>query len=105
MTHGAGSENPADDVLLGRFVASADARAFRGIVVRHGPLVLRVCRVILRDSHDAEDAFQATFLVLVKDANKIRRRASLASWLQGTAYRVANRGSGDDLQQARQDSG
>jgi RNA polymerase sigma factor (sigma-70 family) len=65
--------------------------AFEELVNRHGPMVFRICRSVLRDTHDAEDAFQATFLVLAHRARSIRRRASIASWLFGVAHRVASR--------------
>ncbi len=63
--------------------------AFEVLVGRHGPMVLSVCRAILRDQHDAEDAFQATFLVLVKKGATIRGRDALAGWLHQVAHRVA----------------
>jgi RNA polymerase sigma factor (sigma-70 family) len=81
-----------DEQLLARFVTAhreASERAFEALVERHGPMVLRVCRTILRDRHDAEDAFQATFLVLARQAASIRSRTSVASWLHGVARRVA----------------
>ena len=83
-----------DEQLLERFVGpdreAADI-AFAELVVRHGPMVLRVCRATLRDPHDAEDAFQATFLVLASRTGSIRKRGSAASWLHGVARRVAMR--------------
>ena len=79
----------SDAQLLERFLARRDAGAFEALVARHGPMVLSVCRAILRDPHDAEDAFQATFLVLVKKAGTIRGRDTLAGWLHRVAYRVA----------------
>ena len=69
-----------------------DAEAsFEALVTRHGPMVLRVCRNVLNDPHDAEDAFQATFLVLVKQLRTIRNRDSIGSWLYGVAARVSAR--------------
>ncbi len=63
--------------------------AFEAMVARHGPMVLRVCRGLLRDAHDVEDAFQATFLVLVRKAGSIGERELLSPWLYGVAYRVS----------------
>ena len=63
--------------------------AFAALLARHGPMVLRICRGVLGDRHEVEDAFQATFLVLAIRARSIRRRGSVASWLHGVALRVA----------------
>lgn len=83
----------ADGALLERFVAGrgdlASSSAFAAIMERHGPMVWRVCRDVLRDPHDAEDASQATFLVLARKAASVRRADSVASWLFGVALRVA----------------
>ena len=79
----------SDAQLLERFLGQGDAEAFEALVARHGPMVLSVCRAILRDPHDAEDAFQATFLVLVKNGGMIRGRDALAGWLHRVAHRVA----------------
>src|SRR5262245_11599934 len=80
-----------DRQLLGRFVASRDEDSFAAIVRRHGPMVLGVCRRVLHDFHDAEDAFQATFFLLARKAGAIVKRDSLGSWLHGVAYRTALR--------------
>jgi RNA polymerase sigma factor (sigma-70 family) len=84
-----------DAHLLRLFVTKRDEDAFAALVARHGPMVLRVCRGILRDSGDAEDAFQATFLVLVRKAGSLWVDESLAPWLQRVAYRVALQANAD----------
>jgi RNA polymerase sigma factor (sigma-70 family) len=86
-----GSGDLSDGQLLERFADQRDEAAFAVLVQRHGPLVLDVCRRILANTHDAEDAFQATFLVLVRNAAAIHKRESVSSWLYGVAYRVAVR--------------
>src|SRR5262245_8834787 len=77
-----------DGELLEAFVARRDGAYLEAIVRRHGPMVLGVCRRVLRDRHDAEDAFQATFLVLVRRAAAVPRGA-VGNWLFGVAYRTA----------------
>jgi RNA polymerase sigma factor (sigma-70 family) len=78
-----------DQILLDRFVALRDETAFAALVRRYGRLVLSVCRRVLRHEQDAEDAFQATFLVLVRKARSIDKREAVGSWLYGVAFRVA----------------
>jgi RNA polymerase sigma factor (sigma-70 family) len=80
-----------DAQLLERFVYRQDEAAFELLVRRHGTLVLNVCRRVLDREHDAEDAFQATFLTLARKAGAIGNRASVGSWLYKVAYRVALR--------------
>jgi RNA polymerase sigma factor (sigma-70 family) len=87
-THnGDGNESDAD--LLESFVSRRDELAFSTLVRRHGPMVLGVCRRVIRRHADAEDAFQATFLVLSRKAASLMRRDLLANWLYGVAYRTA----------------
>lgn len=78
------------DCFLRRREEAAEA-AFEELMNRHGPMVFRVCRGLLRDHHDAEDAFQAVFLILAHRASSVRRHGSIASWLFGVAHRVASR--------------
>jgi RNA polymerase sigma factor (sigma-70 family) len=80
-----------DEELLERFVARQEEAAFAALVQRHGPMVLGVCRHLLINTHNVEDAFQAVFLVLVSKAASIRSRTLLAGWLYRVAYRVAMR--------------
>lgn len=92
IRHLAGGPGPVemtDAELLERFVQHQDETAFEALVRRHGPMVHGVCRRSLSDPHDVEDAFQATFLVLVRKARSIGRRELLGNWLYGVAYRVA----------------
>src|SRR5262249_33793506 len=78
-----------DAELLECYVARRDETVFEALVRRHGPMVLGVCRRILRNEADAEDAFQATFLVLVRKAGAIKCRSQLSNWLYGVAHNTA----------------
>ena len=84
-------QGATDSQLLTRYLYQRDGESFALLVSRHGPLVHSVCRRVLQHEHDAEDAFQATFLVLASKANSIRKAVSLASWLHGVAYRISLR--------------
>jgi RNA polymerase sigma factor (sigma-70 family) len=89
------SPEGTDRQLLLAFSVRGEQAAFAALVERHGPMVLRVCRRVLRHAQDAEDAFQATFLVLAQKATSIRKTEALASWLHGVAHRVALRARRD----------
>jgi RNA polymerase sigma factor (sigma-70 family) len=93
-----------DRQLLERFAARHEEAAFAALVRRHGAMVLSVCRRVLRDAHAAEDAFQATFLVLARKAGSIRRGDSLGGWLYGVAYRVAARARVDAARRQRREA-
>jgi serpin B len=87
--HGPRANQPSDGHLLGRFADQRDEAAFELLLLRHGPMVWNVCRRVLGNAGDAEDAFQATFLVLVRKARSIAKRDALGCWLHGVAHRVA----------------
>jgi DNA-directed RNA polymerase specialized sigma24 family protein len=78
-----------DSKLLDLFLSRHDERAFEALIYRHGPMVLGVCKRTLSCFEDAEDAFQATFLVLVRRARSIKPRGMVGNWLHGVAYRTA----------------
>jgi RNA polymerase sigma factor (sigma-70 family) len=91
-----GSTTGASDTqLLGRFAVNRDEGAFAAIMARHGPMVMAVCRGVLRDAPDAEDAFQATFLILARKAGSVWAEGQLGGWLHRVAYRIAVRASID----------
>src|SRR5437667_6162706 len=89
MVHARTYEETSDRELLERFLAEREEAAFVALLKRHGPMVLQVCRRIHRNEHDAEDVFQATFLLLARKADSIRKLDSVASWLHGVAHRLA----------------
>jgi RNA polymerase sigma factor (sigma-70 family) len=80
-----------DGELLARFVERGDEAAFEALMIRHGPMILGVCRQLLHDPNDAADAFQATLLILVRKAGSVRVGDTLGPWFYGVAYRVAVR--------------
>ncbi len=88
-------ERPSDGRLLERFVSNGDEAAFATLVDRFGPMVLGICRRIVGDSHTAEDAFQATFLVLASKAASLTRRELVGNWLCGVAFRIARHAKTD----------
>ncbi|HEV3238705.1 MAG TPA: sigma-70 family RNA polymerase sigma factor, partial [Gemmataceae bacterium] len=83
------TESLADGQLLTRYLTQKDEGAFAALVSRHGPMVWGVCQRVLHHGPDADDAFQATFLLLTRKAAYIRKRESVGSWLHGAAYRIA----------------
>jgi len=91
----AASAEASDDELLRKFVVERDDRAFGLLVERHSGMVMGVCRRVLGFQHDAEDAFQAAFLVLARKANTLRCGGSLPAWLHKTAFRTALRARAD----------
>ncbi len=95
----------SDGELLDRFIASRDAIAFEALLARHGPMVLAVCRSVLGDVPSSDDAFQATFLILVKKARAVQVQDSLGRWLHGVSRRVAIRASKRDALARKRASG
>ena len=91
LFHHGTSTGLTEGELVERFVTGRDETAFEALVARHGRMVLGVCRQLLRDPNDVDDAFQATFLILVRKADTLRRCDLLGNWLYGVAYRVAAR--------------
>src|SRR5437870_2247412 len=86
-----GSDHLPDRELLRRFVTTRDEAAFAALVRRHGKMVLSVCQRVLHNWHDAEDAFQATFLVLSRKADSLRHPELVGNWLYGVAHRLARK--------------
>jgi RNA polymerase sigma factor (sigma-70 family) len=99
LTNPARDRDLSDVDLLERFRLRREEAAFTLLVQRHGPMVLAVCRRVLGDAHEAEDAFQATFLVLIRNAAAIRKQRSLAAWLHGVASRLAHKARKRTLRQ------
>jgi RNA polymerase sigma factor (sigma-70 family) len=89
LTVTARTENASDGELVESFVAEGDDDAFTALFRRHGPMVLGLCRRVLHNEQEADDAFQATFLVFARRAHSLRSRDTLGSWLYGVAYRTA----------------
>src|SRR5262245_31776685 len=89
MASASAYEDASDRQLLELFLAQREEGAFVALLKRHGPMVLQVCRRIQGNEHDAEDVFQATFLLLARKAGSISKPESLASWLHGVAHRLA----------------
>jgi RNA polymerase sigma factor (sigma-70 family) len=92
-------DEATDAALLSRFISESDEKAFAALVDRHGPLVFHLCRRVLGDVHDAEDAFQATFLVLARKAARVHPREALPAWLHVVARRVALRARSAKIRQ------
>ena len=97
-------EGPSDGELLARFLSRREGQAeaaFETLVRRHGPMVLRTCGQVIADRHVAEDAFQATFLILARKSASIRRPEVLGSWLHGVALRAAREAKMRDARRRR----
>ena len=89
MVDSVAQKERTDRQCLESFLVKSDEASFSTLLLRHGPMVFRVCRRVLHHEHDAEDAFQATFLVLARNSGSIRNGDALADWLYGVAYRTA----------------
>jgi HlyD family secretion protein len=92
-----------DAQLLERWIGQRDPAAFELLMWRHGPMVLNTCRRLLLRREDVEDAFQATFLVLLRKAASIRRREALAAWLHRVACRIAGRARTSEVRRSRRE--
>jgi RNA polymerase sigma factor (sigma-70 family) len=99
----AGDVPHSDAQLLEAFLAGRDDIAFKVLVDRYGPMVLGVCRRVLRHMQDSEDAFQATFMVLVRRAGSLKKRESVGNWLYGVAYRTALQARNKKLRRRRKE--
>ena len=102
---GAGSVVALDDgQLLARYESGRDEAAFEALIGRHGPMVLTTCRAVLKNEHDVEDAFQATFLVLARKAGSIRGNDALAGWLHRVAYRASVQAGSEAARRRRKEA-
>ncbi len=99
------TSDASDARLLEQYIRQRDDSAFAALVRRHGPLVWRVCRRLLHQTQDAEEAYQATFLVLARRAAKIRKPAALASFLYGVAYRIARKARANGFRRSLRPAG
>src|SRR5436309_12511655 len=93
----------SDRELLERYTTAGEEAAFEALVRRHGPMVLGVCRRVLGNPHDADDAFQATFLVLMRRAATLEGRGTVGNWLYMVAYHVALRARARAARQREQE--
>src|SRR5262245_14947901 len=100
IVHATMHDDASDGELLGRFLAHNEQEAFVTLLKRHGPMVFHVCQRIQGNEHDAEDVFQATFLLLACKAGSIRNQESVASWLHGAAHRLALAAKGQGVRRA-----
>jgi RNA polymerase sigma factor (sigma-70 family) len=102
-------DNPGEDTpdaqLLRQFATRQDEAAFAALVRRHGPMVLGLCRRLLRHAQDAEDVFQATFLVLARKAGSVRKGQSVGSFLHGVSWRLARKARAEAARWERRQSG
>jgi RNA polymerase sigma factor (sigma-70 family) len=104
LAGGAPSTEASDHELLCCFAADHDEAAFSVLLSRHGPMVRDVCRRLLGQKSDVDDAFQAVFLILARQAQSVRNRQSLAGWLHGVAYRTAQRARRDAARRRRREA-
>ena len=98
------AKHVSDSILLERYVSRREEAAFVDLVKRHGPRVEGTCRRVLRDEHDIEDVFQATFLLLARKAAGIPWRESVGSWLCAVAHRLAMHARADASRHRRRET-
>src|SRR5215472_13063456 len=104
LVAGTQARDASDRELMEQFVAGRDDAALTALVRRHGPMVRSLCRRVLRNEQDAEDAFQATFLVLARKAHTLRAPEAVGNWLYGVAYRTALKARTAAARRARQEA-